>query len=263
MGPGRAPKTIELLNASRDILKDIHPASVRAVCYRLFTLGLLSSMAENETNKVSTLLEEARKEELIPWAWIVDETRAIECAAQGNDPTAFMATAQQSSRKDHWNLQPCHMEVWSDKGTVRGTVQPVLDEFGIGYRMMHGYRLATALNGIAATAAAGKSCIIFYLGDYSPRVYYRLISDLPRHMATYGTAHINVQRVAISEADVRQHEVRGPHWELDALSPVILRMRLRNAIVAALDPVQWDRSVQEEAAQHRTPEPALVDRTRF
>jgi hypothetical protein len=68
MGRGRSQQTINLLVASRDILEEIQPASVRTVCYRLFTLGLLSSMKKSETNKVSRLLTTAREQGDIPWA---------------------------------------------------------------------------------------------------------------------------------------------------------------------------------------------------
>ncbi len=34
---GKAQKTLDLIDAAREILEGIHPASVRAVCYCLFT----------------------------------------------------------------------------------------------------------------------------------------------------------------------------------------------------------------------------------
>jgi hypothetical protein len=42
------------VDAAVTILQEIQPASVRAVCYRLFTLGIIDSMAKSETNKVSS-----------------------------------------------------------------------------------------------------------------------------------------------------------------------------------------------------------------
>jgi hypothetical protein len=35
---------------------------------------------------------------------------------------------------------------FSLKGTIRGVLQPVLDEYGVGFRVMHGYGSATAVN---------------------------------------------------------------------------------------------------------------------
>jgi hypothetical protein len=36
MGRGRSQKSIELVQTAHDILEEIQPASVRAVCYQLF-----------------------------------------------------------------------------------------------------------------------------------------------------------------------------------------------------------------------------------
>ena len=56
MPRGKARRTMALIQASRTILEEIQPASVRAVCYRLFAAGLLDSMRKTETNRVSVQL---------------------------------------------------------------------------------------------------------------------------------------------------------------------------------------------------------------
>lgn len=78
MPKGKTQRNMDLIEAARDILEAIHPASVRAVCYQLFIRKLLPSMAKTCTNRVSTQLVDARKAGIIPWSWIVDETRDIE-----------------------------------------------------------------------------------------------------------------------------------------------------------------------------------------
>ena len=275
MGRGPAQRTRALLVACQDILAEIQPASVRAVCYRLFTRGLISAMTKNETNKISRLLTQARENGWIAWEWIVDETRGMEQAAQWRDPRQFMDVVKRSYRKDHWALQPTHVEVWSEKGTIRGTVQPVLDEFGIGFRVMHGYGSATALNEIAdAACTSDKPWVALYVGDFDPSGLHMSAVDLPGRLAAYGARNLDIRRVALTEADVQGgtlppfpleskradprhnwyrdtfgHLARGQCWELDALSPVILRDRLEQAIVDELDLVQWDRSMLAETAE--------------
>src|ERR1043166_3044043 len=78
MPRGIAQKTRTLIDAAAEILREIQPATVRAVCYRLFPLGLIDSMAKTNTNKVSNALVYAREEGFVPWEWIVDETREPE-----------------------------------------------------------------------------------------------------------------------------------------------------------------------------------------
>jgi hypothetical protein len=49
---------------------------------------------------------------------------------------------QRSYRRDRWAQQPRRLEVWSEKGTVRGMLAPVLDKYGVTFRVMHGYSSA-------------------------------------------------------------------------------------------------------------------------
>jgi hypothetical protein len=41
--------------------------------------------------------------------------------------------------------QPKQVEVWSEKGTVRGVLWPVLSRLGVGFRVMHGFSSATSV----------------------------------------------------------------------------------------------------------------------
>jgi len=63
-------------------------------------------------------------------AWIVDETPAPECVSAWEDPAEYIETVKRAYRRDCWTMQPCRIEVWSEKGTVRGTLAPVLDALG-------------------------------------------------------------------------------------------------------------------------------------
>ena len=51
-GRGKSQKSLDLIEAAHRILAEIAPASVRAVCYRLFNEKLIASMAKGETNRV-------------------------------------------------------------------------------------------------------------------------------------------------------------------------------------------------------------------
>ncbi len=120
MPRGKARKSLELIEASIGILEEIQPATVRAVCYRFFTMGLIDSMLKCETNKVSRQLTDARENGWLPWGWIVDETRGVEAAPTWADPAAFAEDVTRGYRRNKWAAQPVRSEVWSEKGTVRG-----------------------------------------------------------------------------------------------------------------------------------------------
>ena len=153
MPRGKAASSLQLIDACYTILEEIQPATVRAVCYRLFVGGDIASMAKTCTNRVSSQLTYAREEGLIPWEWVVDETREAERVPAWTDPEAYVDVVKRSYRRDRWAQQPRRVEVWSEKGTVRGTLAPVLNEYGVTFRVMHGFASATSLNQVAEESA--------------------------------------------------------------------------------------------------------------
>jgi hypothetical protein len=138
-GRGRAQKSLDLIDAMYKIAEDGQPITGRGVGYKLFSLNLIPSMEKNPMQTVYRLLKEAREEGKIDWDWIVDETRELEQVATWDNPAQYVQAVARSYRRDFWQQQPERVEVWSEKGTIRGVLQPVLDEYGVGFRVMHGF----------------------------------------------------------------------------------------------------------------------------
>src|SRR5262249_47617099 len=109
------------------------PITGRGIGYKLLAQGLIPSMARSEMQRVYRLLRLAREGCDIPWEWIVDETRDLERTATWDDPAAYARCVARSYRRDFWNQQPVRCEVWSEKGTVRGVLAPVLDQYAVGF----------------------------------------------------------------------------------------------------------------------------------
>jgi hypothetical protein len=270
-GRGRAQKTIALVEAAYSILEEIQPASVRAVCYRLFTEGFIDSMSKSNANTVSRLLVQEREEGTIPWHWIVDETREAERIASWRDVAEFGATVKNAYRRDYWTDQPAWIEVWSEKGTVRGTLAPVLSKYGITFRVMHGHGSATAIHQAAEESAEStKMLTVLYVGDHDPSGRHMSDMDLPERLDRYG-GNVEIVRVAIAEQDTTK-KAAVPHfsahdkqkdgryawfvenygercYELDALSPVILRERVEQEILARLDLDAWNHAIKIEKTE--------------
>ena len=270
-GRGKSIASLELIAAAIRILEEIQPATVRAVCYRLFIEKLIPSMAKANTDKVSKQLVYARENGLLPWAWVVDETREPERIAAWDNPEQIISVAVAQYRKDYWAMQPNWVEVWSEKGTIRGTLAPVLKKYGVTFRVMHGYGSATSLHGIAKeTAANAKALTVLYVGDWDPSGMQMSEVDLPDRLQRYGGA-ATIKRVALDKCDVL-HDTKLPFfealdkskdpryqwfidrygircWEVDALSPVVLRQRVEDEILSLLDEDAWAHAVGIERAE--------------
>ena len=104
-GRGKAKATLELIDAAIRILEEIEPATVRAVCYRLFVEKLIPNMSKGSTDKVSKALVWAREQDELPWEWIVDETREAERIATWDNPEEIINAAIRGYRQDYWTTQ--------------------------------------------------------------------------------------------------------------------------------------------------------------
>jgi hypothetical protein len=288
-GRGRAQATLSLIEEMIAIAREIQPCSVRAIHYPLFIRKLMPDMGEKSAKKVSRLCTIAREEGSIPWEWITDSSRAEQVVSTWSDPAAYARTVQQSYRRNKWQDQPIHVSVWTEKGTIEGTIRPVLDKYEVPFQVLHGWSGATPVWDMAqANLARHQRTRILYVGDRDPSGMYMSEVDLPRRLARYSTntpadkdidpgtvrrvleaARLEIRRIALTEADtvalgpamsfpasdkadkpdkkgdsrykwfVENHGDRC--WELDALSPNVLRDRLEAAIKAELDEERWDR----------------------
>src|ERR1700761_4364754 len=107
---GRAQRSADLIAAMYAAAEQANPITGRGIGYKLFTAGLIPSMARNEMQRVYRLLKEAREQGVIPWSWIVDETRSLERISTWDDPEAYAQCVARSYRRDFWNQQPVCVE---------------------------------------------------------------------------------------------------------------------------------------------------------
>jgi len=271
MPRGKTQAVIALIDTCAEILEQIQPASVRAVCYQLFVRELIESMAKACTNRISRHLVYAREEGIIPWEWIVDETREAERVSAWKNPAAFVRTVKRSYRRDHWAYQPMLVEVISEKSTVKGTLAPMLDEYGVTFRSWHGYVSATKAHELAEEIQdSSQHMVLLYLGDWDPSGL-DMSRDAPERIVEYGSGDdFTWRRIALTEALIHEHDLPGfdvdskqkdgrykwyrTHhgaraWELDALNPAVLRTVVEAEIQRYINRDAWEQSCMVEQAE--------------
>jgi hypothetical protein len=258
-GRGMARASLDLIDAMFAIAQAAHPITGRGVGYKLFTRGLIASVARSEMQRVYRLLKEARERGIIPWDWIVDETRAIERVSTWADPAEYARCVAKSYRRDFWDQQPHRVQVWSEKGTVRGVLAPVLDHYAVGFLPVHGFSSATAAHNIAEDDD-GRELIVLYVGDFDPSGMFMSEQDLPARFAKYDGGHIKLRRIALTREQVTDlpsfpaaDKRKDPRyrwfvtnfgdrcWELDAMDPNDLRDCVEREIVRLIEPIAWQR----------------------
>jgi hypothetical protein len=270
-GRGRSQRSLDIIKAMHNIAEASQPITGRGVGYKLFSLNLIPSMSKMQA--VYRLLKEAREEGTIPWEWIVDESRELEQVATWDNPADYMECTARDYRRNFWQQQPERIVVWSEKGTIRGVLQPVLDEYGVGFRVMHGFSSATIINEMSQDDD-GRPFTILYVGDYDPSGLYMSERDIPERLERYGGDHITVERIALLPADCtllgrrpafnvseKKKDPRAPWfrknygqlcWELDAMDPNDLRSRVEDEINKHIEPVAWKRCRVVDAAERES-----------
>jgi hypothetical protein len=254
-----AQRSLDLIAAMYAVTEAAHPITGRGVGYKLFSTGLIPSMARKEMQRVYRLLKQARERGDIPWEWIVDETRELEKVSTWANPANYARTVARSYRRDFWDQQPIRVMVVSEKGTVRGLLRPVLDDFAVGFQVMHGFSSATIVHDISEDDD-GRPLIILYVGDFDPSGMFMSEEDLPNRFSKYDGYHVTLKRIALTRAhvngllsfpatdkrkDPRYKWFRSNYgdrcWELDAMDPNDLRACVKREIKKLIEPVAWKR----------------------
>jgi hypothetical protein len=203
----------------------------------------------------------------------VDETRELERVPTWANPDEYAECVAQSYRRDFWNQQPHRVHIWSEKGTVRGLLAPVLDKLAVGFLPVHGFSSATAAHDIAEDDD-GRDLVVFYVGDFDPSGMFMSEQDLPARFAKYDGDHIKLRRIALTREQVRglpsfpaSDKKKDPRyrwfvrnygsrcWELDAMDPNDLRDCVEQAILELIEPVAWERcevvnKAEQESLRH-------------
>ena len=139
-------------------------------------------------------------------------------------------------------------------------LKPVLDRYGIGFRVMHGFSGAATIYDVAQGRDDSRLLIVLYVGDYDPSGMWMSEHDLPDRLERYGGEHIVFQRIALKRDDLdglpsfpaadKKRDPRykwfvqnygGQCWELDAMDPNDLRRRVQGAIRSEIDDEAWAR----------------------
>jgi len=147
---------------------------------------------------------------------------------------------------------------------------PILDEYGVGFRVLHGFNSATNMHDVADDYN-DRPLIILYVGDYDPSGLYMSECDIPNRLAEYGGDHVVVKRVALlpehlenlpsfpasdKKKDPRYKWFVANHgtrcWELDAMDPNDLRNLVEEAIKAEIEWVAWNRCAAVDKAERES-----------
>lgn len=269
MARGQWTATAELVERAVQILSAEQPMTVRQLFYRLVSDQALENSVR-DYKKLSRVMTDARESAQVPFEWIVDRSRPTYTPNVFDDLKDGLTALRNCYRKDYWQEQPAHVETWTEKDAIIGSIEPVTNELGVTVRVSRGFTSTTRVHEIASVfAGISKPIFVYYLGDHDPSG--RAIEmDLYDRISRYGP-DFQMARLAIREEDIddfnlpplriKAGDTRAAAFrrafgnrcvELDALPPEELRRRVRRAIDRHIEKRAWERALAVERAEQES-----------
>src|SRR5215207_9713708 len=120
----RTRAEIEALDAALiEIVEEFRPVTVRQVFYQAVNRGLVPKSETKGYRVVQRRLVALRESGDIPHGYIVDGTRYVHGFRRYHDLDEFTTYAAGLYRKDYWSTSEVNVEVWLEKGALKGVLE--------------------------------------------------------------------------------------------------------------------------------------------
>jgi hypothetical protein len=269
-----------------DERRDFWPLSVRSIHYALLNDPPLRNCGKNpkmrilyENNKDSyndlcNLCMRLRLCGRMDWNSINDETRPFDLPRLDATPASFIRREMDwfltDFRRDLLQSQPHHIEIVGEKNTVRSTLKPIADKFGVPLTTARGFSSATPRLDVSQRyRKSGKDkLIILTLTDLDPcgdeiaHSFLRSLRDdfgIPKEKLELLKVAINLEQVErfslpkltkAKQTDKKSAKYEAKHgayvWELEALPLPVLQTELQDAIEKVIDLKAFQHEVDIE-----------------
>lgn len=234
-----------------EVLAEDHPQSVRHVFYRMTNPRLPEPVEKSDRGyrHVQDRLKKLRRNGRVPYGWIADATRRGYHTTTYGDASQFLSRVAGLYRGDLWANSPYYVEVWCESRSIAGVIQDTCEELAVSLYPCGGFSSMTLAYEAAQTinwqCREGKTCLIYYIGDYDPAgvlIDQALEKELREHLDD-DTAMF-FYRLGITPAQIAQYDLptkprkatdrRAQHVtetvEAEAMPANVLRRLLREQI---------------------------------
>lgn len=268
-------RTASLRDAILEVTETAEPPfTVRQIFYMVASVGKVSKDIAGY-RKVQRQVLAMRRERMIDYSDIADNTRWRIKPDTSRGLSAFLQRSARFYRQDLWVRSPYYLEIWCEKDSIAGVIHPVTDEYDVPLYVARGYSSETFAHSAAihmeAAAADGKSCVVYYVGDFDPSGW-DASRDLERRLTGF-FPDVEFTRLGINRRDITNYNLltrptkasdtrarrffaefgRGQEsCELEAMHPDDLRRLIRQAIEGHVNREELDRLQLEERLARET-----------
>jgi hypothetical protein len=244
----RAKKLLEIAGS-------MQPCSVRMVFYQATSVHRILEKEEASYKKVQRQLVDLRQKGLLPWHWIVDNTRSQRKPISFDSLAEAAENTASAYRRAVWADLDTHVEVWLEKDALAGVLYPVTAKYDVPLMIARGYSSLTFLHASASyMRQLGKKVVIFHFGDYDPsgrdaadKIEQTLKKFAPEIDITFRRVAVTpeqIKRWGLPSRPTKKTDSRAKKWtdgdsvELDAIDANTLR-QLCESCTESVIPKGW------------------------
>lgn len=238
-----------------DVLREDHPQSVRHMFYRMTDPRLPVPVpktdhgANNGYRAVQDRIKKLRRAGDLPFNWITDSTRRGYHTTTYSDAGEFLSRVAGLYRGDLWAQSENYVEVWCESRSIAGVIEDTCRELAVSLYPCGGFSSITLAYEAAQTinwrCREGKTCLIYYIGDYDPagvlidqalqrELREHLNPEIPMCFWRLGITEEQIARYDLPTKPRKDTDKRALHVketvEAEAMPAHILRSLLRDEI---------------------------------
>jgi hypothetical protein len=208
-----------------------------------------------------------RRKGIMPYGWIADNTRWQIKPRTYTGLDSAMQIWHDAYRRDMWESQNVHVEIWVEKDALAGVIRPVTWHYGVPLFVARGFSSMTfAFDAAESIKEIDKPTYIYHFGDFDPsgvNAAESLEVELDRHGATAHFERMAVTLEQVNDLDlptlpVNRKDPRAKKWpypfvcELDALPVNVLRSLVEECIERHVNVADWQRTKEAERLERET-----------
>jgi hypothetical protein len=239
-----------------DLIGDMeHPVTVRQVFYAATVAGIVAKTDDGPGNGydiVQRVLSQSRTDGIVPWRWIIDNTRRTILPSMWGSPAEILRAVAQQYKRDPWAEQDEAVSIWLEKDALAGVLESVTMPLGVPLNVMRGFTSKSQAKTACETfEQSDRPMHVYHLGDYDPSGLVAT-DALENFLRKNCTNEIHFERLALTPKQIKQwklptrptktggnrHAVNfggDESCELDAIPPDKFRALVRGAIMQHID----------------------------
>ena len=272
-----------LLDKCQSIIEEYQDKGFTLTLRQLYYQLVSKIIIPNEVKAYKALvvlISKARLGGLIDWDAIEDRTRFIRALPHWDSPLDIITATVAQYRRDKWEWQDYHPEIWIEKDALIGVIEPVCNKYDVPYFSCRGYSsLSEMWRAGSRMLNHPKIPIIIHLGDHDPSGL-DMTRDIQQRMNLFTEGNVKVVRIALNMDQIckakppippnpaKITDSRAPEyikkfgndsWELDALPPDTLMALVEEEVKKYQNMDMW-RSTERRERKERALLANIVDK---